>query len=198
MPTKARLKSDEILDAAIRIADKNGLDKLTLSQIAAEVEVKAPSLYEHFDGLPGLRRAIRLRGFQTLGDIIGKATVGRSRDDAVRALALETRRFVHQHPALYESTVLTAVGDSKEVRKAAEGVLATLYSVLAGYGITGTEAVHAARYLRSLLHGFNSLELAGGFGLNVRLSESYDRMIDMLAQDLKQWTALQDKPLQQS
>ena len=94
--------------------------------------------------------------------------------------------------------MLTAVGDSKEVRKAAEGVLATLYSVLAGYGITGTEAVHAARYLRSLLHGFNSLELAGGFGLNVRLSESYDRMIDMLAQDLKQWTALQDKPLQQS
>lgn len=198
MATRARLKSEEILDAAIRIADKTGLDKLTLGQVAAEVGVKTPSLYEHFEGLPGLHLAIRLRGFQTLGNIIGKATVGKSRDDAVRALASETRRFVHQHPALYESTVLTAVGDSKEVHKAADGVLVTLYSVLAGYGITGTEAVYAARYLRSLLHGFNSLELAGGFGLNVHLSESYDRMIDMLAQDLKQWSTLRAEPLPQS
>ena len=113
--------------------------------------------------------------------------MGKSRDDAVRALALQMRKFVHQHPALYESTVVTAVGDSKEVRKAADGVLETLNSVLAGYGITGAEAVHAARYLRSLLHGFNSLELAGGFGLDVEFSESYDRLVDMLAQDLRQW-----------
>jgi len=100
------------------------------------------------------------------------------------------RKFVHQHPALYEATVLTAVGDSKEVRKAADGVLETLISVLAGYGIIGAEAVHAARYLRSLLHGFNSLELAGGFGLAVDLSESYDRLVNMLTQDLKRWGAL--------
>jgi len=58
--------------------------------------------------------------------------------------------------------------------------------------------VHAARYLRSLLHGFNSLELAGGFGLNVHLSESYDRMTDILAQDLKQWSTLRTEPLPQS
>jgi len=198
MGTRAHLKSEEVLDSAIRIANETGLDKLTLGKVAAEVGVKTPSLYEHFEGLPGLRLAIRLRGFQTLGDIIGKATVGKSRDDAVRTLALEMRRFVHQQPALYESTVLTAVGDSKEVRKAADGVLATLYSVLAGYGITGTESVHAARYLRSLLHGFNSLELAGGFGLNVHLSESYDRLTDILAQDLRQWSAVRTEPLPKS
>ena len=198
MADRARLRTEGILDAAIRIADENGLDRLTLGQVAAEVGVKTPSLYEHFEGLPGLRQAIRLRGFQALGDIIGRAAVGKSRDDAVRALALETRRFVRQHPALYESTVLTAEGDSKEVHRAADGVLATLYSVLAGYGIKGTEAVHAARYLRSLLHGFNSLELAGGFGLNVHLSVSYDRMIDVLAQDLKRWSTLRAEPSSQS
>ena len=186
---RARLKSEKVLDTAIRVADKIGLDKLTLGQVATAVGIRTPSLYEHFEGLPGLRLAMRLRGFQTLGDIISRATVGKSRDDAVRALALEMRRFVHQHPALYESTVLTAVGDSKEVREAADGVLETLNSVLAGYGIAGAEAVHAARYLRSLLHGFNSLELAGGFGLDVNLSKSYDRLVDMLAQDLKQWSA---------
>ena len=121
--------------------------------------------------------------------------MGKSRDDAVRALALQMRKFVHQHPALYESTVLTAVGDSKEIRKASDEVLETLNSVLAGYGIAGAEAVHAARYHRSLLHGFNSLELAGGFGLDVDLSESYDRLVDMLTQDLERWGALRRKAM---
>jgi len=185
----ASLKSEKIVDVAIRIADKFGLEKLTLGQIAAEIGVKTPSLYEHVEGLQGLRQAIRLRGFQALGNVISRAAVGKSRDDAIRALALELRKFVHRHPALYESTVQTAVGDSKEIRKAADEVLATLNSVLEGFAITGTEAVHAARYLRSLLHGFNSLELSKGFGLSVDLDESYQRMVEKLAQTLSQWNS---------
>ncbi len=187
MVTRVGLDIDKVVDSAIRLADKGGLEELTLSQVAQEVGVRTPSLYEHVEGLPGLQRAIRLRGFQTMGQLISKATVGKSRDDAIRALAYEMRKFVRQHPALYESTVLTAVGDSKEVREAADEVLTTLNSVLASYGIMGKEAIHAARYLRSLLHGFFSLERARGFGLNVDLEESYGRVVETLAQDLRQW-----------
>jgi hypothetical protein len=50
--------------------------------------------------------------------------------------------------------------------------------VLAGYGLTGADAVHAARALRSALHGFVSLEAAGGFGLPESLDESYDRLVE--------------------
>ncbi len=187
MATRVGLSFEKVLETAIRIADKDGLDNLTLGRVSLEVGVKTPSLYEHVEGLPGLHQAIRLRGFQTLGYLLSKATVGKSRDDAVHALALEMRKFVHQHPGLYASTVLTTVGDSKEVREAAEEVMKTLYAVLAGYGIVGKEAIHAARYLRSLLHGFASLEGARGFGLNVDLDVSYDRLVETLVQDLKKW-----------
>jgi AcrR family transcriptional regulator len=187
MATRAGLNLEKVVTTAIRLADKSGLEKLTLGRVALEVGVKPPSLYEHIDGLEGLRQAIRLRGFHAMNDVLRSATVGKSQDEAIRSLALEMRKFVHQHPALYESTVLTAVGDTKEIRGAADEVLETLNSVLAGYGIVGKEAVHAARYLRSLLHGFASLERARGFGLNVDLEESYHRLVETLAQDLKQW-----------
>lgn len=187
MVTRAGLKLDKVVDTAIRIANKNGLDNLTLGRVAEEVGVKTPSLYEYVEGLAGLQQAIRLRGFQTMGYVISRATVGKSRDDAIMALAFEMRKFVRQHPALYESTVLTAVSDTKKIREAAEEVLTMLNSVLASYGIVGKEAIHAARYLRSLLHGFHSLELAKGFGLNVDLDESYDRLVETLTEDLKMW-----------
>lgn len=187
MATRARLNFEKVVAAAIRLADKDGLENLTLGQVAHEVAVKSPSLYEHVDGLQGLRQAIRLRGFHALNDILRRATVGKSQDEAIRSLALEMRKFVHQHPAMYEATVMTAVGDSKEIRSAADEVLETLNAVLAGYGIVGKEAVHAARYLRSLLHGFVSLESARGFGINVDLEESYLRLVETLAGDLKVW-----------
>ena len=188
MVSRAGLNVDKVVDAAVQLADKNGLENLTLGRLANEVGVKTPSLYEHVEGLAGLQRAIRLRGFQTMGYFISRATVGKSRDDAIKSLAYEMRKFVRQHPALYESTVLTAVGDSKEVREAADEVMTTLNSVLASYGVAGKEAIHAARYLRSLLHGFLSLEQTRGFGLNVDVDESYDRIVETLAQDLKQWS----------
>jgi AcrR family transcriptional regulator len=187
MSPRAGLSFESVVETATRIADRDGLQNLTLGHIASELGVKPPSLYEHIDGLEGLHRALRLRGFQTMGELLTKATVGKSRDDAIRALAVEMRAFAREKPALYESTVQTAVGDSKEIQAAADRVLETLNAVLAGYGIIGKEAIHAARYLRSLLHGFVSLEKSKGFGLPVALDESFKRIVGVLVLDLNSW-----------
>jgi AcrR family transcriptional regulator len=184
---KPGLNLESVVDSALVIADRDGLDKLTLGQVARDLGVKPPSLYEHVEGLEGLRQAIRLRGFGAMDDFLTRATVGKSGDDAILALATEMRVFVQKHPSLYESTVVTIAGDTKEIRQAGEKVLDTLNAVLAGYGITGREAVHAARYLRSLLHGFVSLEKSHGFGLPVDLDESFNRVVALLVQDLRSW-----------
>jgi len=54
--------------------------------------------------------------------------------------------------------------------------------VLAGYGLTGDDAIDATRAMRSALHGFVSLEQAGGFGLPVDIDHSYSQLV--LALDL--------------
>jgi hypothetical protein len=40
------------------------------------------------------------------------------------------------------------------------------------------EAVHVIRGLRSMAHGFATIERSGGFGIPIDLDESYRRLID--------------------
>jgi hypothetical protein len=59
-----------------------------------------------------------------------------------------------------------------------------LLAILRGYGLEGDDAIHAARAVRSALHGFVALEAGGGFGIPVELDESFDRMVAALARGL--------------
>ena len=58
-----------------------------------------------------------------------------------------------------------------------------------GYGLRGAQAVHAARCLRSAMHGFASLQAAGGFGRPENLDTSYDYLTGMLTSGIAQIAA---------
>ena len=60
--------------------------------------------------------------------------------------------------------------------RAEDGALQTVLSVLASCGVQDQEAVHAARHLRPVAHGFATLEAAGGFGMPVEVDESFRRL----------------------
>ncbi len=187
MARRAGLTSDRVVDAAVALADADGLDRLTLVRLAHKLGVRPPSLYEHVDGWRGLEKRIRQRGLEQLAVSLRRAATGRSGDDAVRGMAVAFRTFVQDHPALYEATVRSVEHDAPEVRAAAAEVLEILFAVLRGYGIAGEEAVHASRYLRSVLHGFTSLEAARGFGMPADLEASYQRLVDALVVTLQAW-----------
>jgi len=63
-------------------------------------------------------------------------------------------------------------------------------AVLAGYGLEGDDALHATRGLRSLLHGFVSLETGGGFGLPLDLDESFRRLLQVFMAGLRPYNSL--------
>jgi hypothetical protein len=57
-------------------------------------------------------------------------------------------------------------------------------AVLRGWNLDGDDEVHAARTVRSALHGFVVLEAAGGFGIPVNLDASFDALVATLASGL--------------
>jgi hypothetical protein len=59
--------------------------------------------------------------------------------------------------------------------------------VFAGYGITSSSAVDAARFVRSTLHGFVSIELGGGFELPRSVEHSFKRLIAATDRALATW-----------
>ena len=62
-----------------------------------------------------------------------------------------------------------------------------VFAVLAGYGLSGDDAVHATRVLRAALHGFVTLEASGGFGMPQDTAVSYEYLIRTLDESLARW-----------
>ena len=76
------------------------------------------------------------------------------------------------------------VARSGRAREAAEAALGALLGGLRAEGLSEEEAIHAARALRALVHGFVEFERAGGFGLGVSVDASFERALDALLRGL--------------
>jgi AcrR family transcriptional regulator len=178
-----------VVQAAAALADEAGLDAVTLAELAARLGVRTPSLYNHVAGLPGLRRDLALYGTQALGACLGRAVMGKSGDAALLALADAYRAFIAAHPGLYDATirpVRPADPPDPELEEAARATVDVALAVLASYGLSGEAALHAVRGVRSVVHGFATLEAAGGFGLPLDIDESFHRLVRMLITALHQ------------
>lgn len=173
-----------MVDAAVALLDERGADALSLSAVARELGVRTPSLYNHVDGLDGLRRDVRLRGLERLGDVLQRAAVGRSERDALAAVARAYRTFGREHPGLYALTLAGGYEDDPSAA-AASRVVDTVLAVLRGFGLDGEDALHATRFLRSALHGFVALEQEGAFAMPIDRETSFERLLDATAAGLQ-------------
>jgi AcrR family transcriptional regulator len=181
---RAGLSTAAVVGAAAELADAEGLEGLTLARIARAVGVRTPSLYNHVGSLEDVRRRVALVALREIGDALRDAAVGRARDDALVAMAHAYRSYARAHPGRYAATQRAPAAEDEELRTVASRAVDVLLAVLGGYGIEGEDAIHAARAVRSALHGFVTLEAGGGFGLPVELDESFDRMVAALARGL--------------
>jgi AcrR family transcriptional regulator len=185
---RAGLSTEVVVSEAARLVDEVGRERLTLAELAKRFGVAQPSLYKHVDGVDGLQRLLSLRVLRELGDALRRAATGRAGKDALTAVAAAYRRYAVSHPGCYAYLVRLQASGDDELSTAAEEVLAVLYDVFAGYGITDPgDAVDAARFVRSTLHGFVSLEVSGGFEMPYSVDGSFERMVVAIDQALAAW-----------
>jgi len=173
-----------VVDAAIEIVDGEGPAALTLSAVAGVAGVATPSLYKHVRNLAELRQLVTLRVLEELTERLGDAALGRAGDDAVRAVMRAYRSYVVDHPGRYAS-MEQAPESEPRIEAAAERLLGIILAVLRGYDLEGPALIHAARCMRSSVHGFAVLEAAGGFGRPEDLEESYELLIRMVIGGLR-------------
>lgn len=184
MVAKAGLDRMTVVRTAAELADSLGLHQVTLAAVASRLGVRTPSLYNHVEGLGGLRRELALYGINKLGKRLERAAVGKATDDAVKAIMQAYRSFACEYPGLYEATLHAPDMNDTEVQRASEEVVNILLTVLEPFSLQKNEALHVVRGLRSLAHGFASLESAGAFGLPLDRDESYRRMVDLFLRGL--------------
>ncbi len=177
MARSVGLDRARVIEVAGEVADASGLDQLTLAQVADRLGVRLPSLYNHVAGLPGLRRDLALASLRQLGERMARAAIGKASDDAVLAIAQAYRDYVIQHSGLYAASVRAPAPDDAELSRASQAIIEIVLAVLAPYGLGEESAIHAVRGLRSIIHGFATIELGGGFGMALDRDESFRRLL---------------------
>ncbi len=186
MPSRPGLDRASIVEAAGRLADEAGLDRLTLSGLAGRLGVRTPSLYNHIDGLDGLRRELALSGIQELNRHLQRAAIGKESDKALESMLHAYRVFAHERPGVYEAILRAPNPDSMRMQEASNAILDTVLTVLEPYGLTREDSIHTVRAFRAIGHGFVSLEASGVFvGMDLATDDSFRRLIFVFLRGLK-------------
>lgn len=183
MSHRARLDQLAVVEAAAKLVDEEGIAQLTLARLAERLGVRTPSLYNHVAGLPGLKHELALYCLRELIDRVTRATVGRSHEEAIFAFAYAYLFYARETPGRYALT-LAPDPDDREVQQLAGQLVEIVQAVLAPYHLSEEDSIHAIRALRSIVHGFISLEGTGGFRMSVDVDASFRWLITMFVTHL--------------
>ncbi|MFD1722328.1 TetR-like C-terminal domain-containing protein [Amnibacterium endophyticum] len=183
---RAGLDAAVVTAAAADLADELGLPALSMSVVAERLGVKAPSLYKHVAGLDDLVDRVGALAATEIATAVGRATQGRSGSDALTHAADAFRSYVRQHAGRYAATVgpRDTAADAPTAT-ALRDALDPFSAVLRGYHLPEADHVHALRALRSILHGFTTLETGGGFQLGTDVDQSFTWLVALLDTGLR-------------
>lgn len=175
---RAGLDPAAVVEAGAALADEVGFANLTMGLLAARLGVRTPSLYKHVSGQDDLNRRIAALALSEAADAVGGAMQGYAGLDALAAAARAFRAFVLEHPGRYAATIgVEATGPDDPLAEAGVRLLVAFRAVLRGYDIPESDVDHALRTLRSLCHGFATLQAGGGFQWSADVDESFEWLI---------------------
>lgn len=154
-PRTALLTPQRIVDVAMTIIDRDGLDALSTRRLATELDVRAPSLYNHFATKEDILDAV--------GDmIIAQVDISMlGRDpwaDALRSWARGYRAALAAHPNIVP---FLARGPGR--RPAALGLADAVYGALVDAGWPPSYATRIGALMRYLVTGSTVGSFALGF-----------------------------------
>jgi len=189
MSPRSNLTKQIVVQAAADMLNAEGQEALSLGRLAKELGIRTPSLYNHVDGLPGLMRELSILNARNLADRLSEVAIGQSGPDLVRTVMQAMRAYIKESPGLYLSTVQASGTHDEanpELEQEESRSVKVGLAVMASFGLEGEDAIHAVRGMRSVVHGFSTLEISGGFGMPLELDESFSRLVDLFIAGLEQ------------
>jgi AcrR family transcriptional regulator len=175
MGRPARIGRDAILDAALALADKEGLDAVSMHAVARRLGVSAMALYRHMDGKDALLDGLVERLLTSFSPPPSDGPW----DQRLNVMAADMREVARRHPAVFP-LLLTRPA----VTPAAQQVRNSVRGALREAGLTEVVAARAERLLSTAVFGFAASEATGRFRLHSQA------VVDEDFAELLRWLAL--------
>ena len=138
----AKTEKAKISQKCCNLAEELGVQQLTFQNLAVDLGIKYPSLYNHFKNIAEVKNALVDLLIQELNDALRRALVGKSGAEAIRIYAETYQQFAFENSAVYE--LLISVPKTKLI----EGIHETnqiILQLLAFYPFNNEERLHKSR-----------------------------------------------------
>ncbi|WP_088068736.1 TetR/AcrR family transcriptional regulator [Gottfriedia luciferensis] len=178
MVQKRNLTKEKIIEVSFLLANEIGLNQVTFPKIAEKLSIKYPSLYNHFANIDDLKLKMTIYLINQLNSKLMQRLVGKSGEDAIREIAYVYRDFAFENRTGYGLFMNLPSTENEEVRRLAKDTMGIIHRVLEFYIKDHTLLIHKARSLRSILHGFVSMNFLGYFQNPVNVEDSFELMIN--------------------
>ena len=183
MPAPPKTSDAQIVQAARGLLESNGRDGFSLSDVAAAVGVRAPSLYRRFEDRAAILEAVELSLWRDLATALTEAVVPRHSLETLRSQARAYRAFAKAHPNGYSLMFDVQSRRTEEGTRVRANALAPAMPPLTA--LVGQEgALSAARVLTPFLHGFVSMEIGDAFRLGGGLDAAFEYGVATILQGL--------------
>jgi hypothetical protein len=171
------MKPAEILELPV-----SGWDKRIAADLTAEME---NHLSEKASSIPEMRRFLAVKGYRELRELIESQIAGKSGADALCAAMQSMRRYALERPGLSAATFRNPEIESPEWRAEQVKLGEVMFAIFGQLGITGEQAHHALRILRSFVRGFVVHEMGASFLEPLDHDQSYQHGIDIFIDGLR-------------
>lgn len=173
-----RLNRLAVIEAAETLIDEGGWTALTMTALAATLDVRVPSLYSHVDSLEDLLSEVQIRAHATLATRFQAAAAARSRANGLRRTAAALRDFAIEHPGLYD-LAMSQPRDIQAVLNAAGPSSETLAALAESFGVV-KQSWELIMNVVGTLHGVIVLDRVGLFAGVADTDAAYNRAVNMV------------------
>ncbi|HEY1697078.1 MAG TPA: TetR/AcrR family transcriptional regulator [Polyangiaceae bacterium] len=168
-----------LVEQALRSIEREGVDALSLREVARTLNVSPRAPYRHFATKEDLLAAVAVEGYAMWGAFLAARLEGKRAPVARLRTAVEAYvAFAVEHPAAFRvmyapyATVRETAPDLVRVRSEGhEAMLTVIREAQASGAVREGDPMHAALGLWSMMHGLSVLLVEGQLG-------RYDRPVE--------------------
>ncbi len=177
-PYPVQTDRETIIETARILIERDGVEHLSLGNVASELGIKAPSLYRHIESKSALLQAVIEQTYLSLFQAYDEAleSASESPEEQLLSMARAQHTFAHANPNTY---MLAYAAQNPELRADPQMLLERAIIIQKIIiQICGEEnSLPALRGLLALVHGYIMLELNGQFQRGGDLSATFEAIV---------------------
>lgn len=169
-----------IIQTAADIADKEGLQNVSLKVIAEALEIRTPSLYNHIKNMDELLREVAHNGMRSMNARMVKAAIGHVGDRALKIVSTEYLNYMIEHPGVYEIIQWAHWNGTEETAAIYNEYISLLNAFIIPYNLEIESSREVLNMITGFIHGYTTLQLRYAFSNPERVQHELYNAMDTL------------------